>query len=98
MLGRLFVNFVALIILTSLKERIKQIPGKDRKYWNYREFLDKVNTYSKVHYQGNYKDVYTVPTKAQRLFFALFNIEYSWKGKLINETDFDPFTTDMVMT
>jgi transposase len=97
MLGRLFVNFVALIILTSLKERIKQIPGKDRKYWNYREFLDKVNTYSKVHYRGKYKDVYTVPTKAQRLIFDLFNIEYFWKGKLINETDFDPFATDMVM-
>ena len=94
MKGRLFINFVTLIILTALKERIKQIPAKQRKYWNHREILDKVNTYSKIHYRGKYKDVYTVPTKAQRLIFDLFSVEYSWKGKLMNVGDEDPFETD----
>ncbi len=93
MQGRLFVNFITLIILTALKERIKLIPAKQRKHWNYKEILDKVNTYSKVHYRGTYRDVYTVPTKAQRLIFDLFGVEYSWKGKLVNEGDQDPFET-----
>ncbi len=93
MQGRLFVNFITLIILTALKERIKLIPAKQRKHWNYKEILDKVNTYSKVHYRSTYRDVYTVPTKAQRLIFDLFGVEYSWKGKLMNEGDQDPFET-----
>ncbi len=93
MQGRLFVNFITLIILTALKERIKLIPAKQRKYWNYKEVLDKVNTYSKVHYRGKYGDVFTVPTKAQRLIFDLFGVQYSWKGKLVNEGDQDPFET-----
>jgi transposase len=94
MQGRLFINFITLIILTALKERLKLIPAKERKHWNYREILDKVNTYSKVHYRGKYKDVYTVPTKAQRLIFDLFGIEYSWKGKLMNEGNEDPFESE----
>lgn len=93
MQGRLFVNFITLIILTALKELINLIPPKQRKHWNYKEILDKVNTYSKVHYRGTYRDVYTVPTKAQRLIFDLFGVEYSWKGKLVNEGDRDPFET-----
>ena len=93
MQGRLFVNFITLIILTALKERIKLIPAKQRKHWNYKELLDKVNTYSKVHYRGKYGDVFTVPTKAQRLIFDLFGVQYSWKGKLVNEGDQDPFET-----
>lgn len=98
MQGRLFINFITLVVLTALKERIKLIPAKERKHWNYREILDKVNTYSKIHYRGKYKDVYTVPTKAQRLIFDLFGIEYSWKGKLINEGDSDPLATDPTRT
>jgi len=94
MKGRLFINFITLIILTALKERIKLIPAKQRKYWNHREILDKANTYSKVHYREKYKDVHTVPTKAQRIIFDLFGVEYSWKGKLMNVGDEDPFETD----
>nr|WP_319472782.1 hypothetical protein [uncultured Sphaerochaeta sp.] len=94
MKGRLFINFVTLINLTAMKERINLIPVKQRKYWNHRESLDKVNTYSKIHYWGKYKDVHTVHMKAQRLIFDLFSIEYSWKGKLMSGGDEDPFETD----
>ena len=87
MQGRLFINFLTLVLLTELKESISSIPAKDRKYWNHREILDKVNTFSKIHYQGKYRDVYTVPTKAQRMIFDLFGIGYQWKGKLVNESE-----------
>jgi transposase len=84
MQGRIFINFLSMIIINELKRRVAAIPAKKRKYWNYRMMLGKVATYSKIHYRGKYKDVYTVPTKAQRLIFDLFDIKYQWKGKMIN--------------
>ena len=36
------------------------------------------------HFTGTYKDLWTVPTKAQRLIFSLLKIEYHWKGNTVN--------------
>ena len=84
MQGRVFINFLAMIVINELKRFIAAIPAKERKYWNHKMILHKVATYSKIHYRGKYKDVSSVPTKSQRLIFDLFGIKYEWKGKMVN--------------
>jgi len=85
MQGRIFINFLTMIIVNELKSFIAAIPAKDRKYWNHKMILHKVATYAKIHYKGKYKDVFSVPTKSQRLIFDLFGIKYEWKGKMVND-------------
>jgi hypothetical protein len=93
MQGRIFINFLAMIVVNELKRFIAAIPAKERKYWNYQRILHKVATYSRIHYKGKYKDVFSVPTKSQRLIFDLFGIKYNWKGKMVND-DGDVVTID----
>ena len=83
--GKIFVNFIALILLSSLRRTVDAIPPKDRKYWSESDMLDKVETYSRVHFEGRYKDVFTTPTKTQRLVFDLFGIKYVYKGEPQND-------------
>jgi transposase len=85
MQGRIFINFLTMIIVNELKNFIAAIPAKERKYWNHKMILHKVATYSKIHCRGKYKDVFSVPTKAQRMIFDLFGIPYNWKGKIAND-------------
>jgi len=89
MKGRLFVNFITLIILNELRSQASAIKPKDRNYWDLRDMLNKVATYSMIHFTGTYRDIWTVPTKAQRTIFDLFNIEYYWKGKSFNNEESD---------
>ena len=84
MKGRLFVNFITLILLNDLRGKVSAIKPRDRKYWDFKDMLNKVSTYSRIHFTGTYKDLWTVPTKAQRLIFSLLKIEYHWKGKIVN--------------
>ncbi|MBQ9586922.1 MAG: hypothetical protein IJR26_03550, partial [Bacteroidales bacterium] len=63
---------------------IGKIPPKERKYWSEQEFLDKVDSYSVVHFSGRYKDVFSTPTAAQRLIFDLLGIQYTFQGKKYN--------------
>jgi len=85
MQGRIFINFLTLIVVNELKRFIALIPAKERKYWNSKEILNKVTTYSRIHYRGKYNDVFSVPTKSQRIIFDLFDIKYEWRGKLVND-------------
>jgi len=85
MQGRIFINFLTMIVLNELKRFIASIPAKKRKYWNFKEILNKVTTYSRIHYRGKYNDVFSVPTKSQRIIFDLFDIKYEWRGKLVND-------------
>lgn len=78
--GKIFVNFIALILLSSLRKTVNAIPAKDRKYWSESDMLDKVETYSRVHFSGKYKDIFTTPTKTQRMVFDLLGIKYVYKG------------------
>jgi transposase len=84
MKGRLFVNFITLILLNDLRGKVSAIKPRDRKYWDSKDMLNKVSTYSRIHFTGTYKDLWTVPTKAQRLIFDLLKIEYHWKGETLN--------------
>jgi len=85
MQARVFINFLAMIVVNELKRSIAAIPAKERKYWNYQMILHKVATYSRIRYKGKYKDVFSVPTKAQGMIFDLFGIKYEWKGKTVND-------------
>ncbi|MDC7230724.1 MAG: hypothetical protein PQJ48_10475, partial [Sphaerochaetaceae bacterium] len=84
MKGRLFVNFITLILLNELRGKVSAIKPRDRKYWDLKDMLNKVATYSRIHFTGTYKDLWTVPTKAQRLVFDLLKIKYHWKGETMN--------------
>lgn len=85
MKGRLFVNFITQILLNTLRNKLSSIKPKERNYWDSRDILNKVATYSRIHFNGRYKDVWTIPTKAQRLIFDMFGIEYHWKGKELDK-------------
>ncbi len=79
--GKVFVNFVALIILSKLRRTVDAVKPKDRLYMSEMDMLDKVETYSRIHFGGKYNDVYTTPTKAQRTVFDLLGIKYAYKGE-----------------
>lgn len=85
MQDRIFINFLTMVVVNELKRVTASIPAKERNYWNHKMILHKVATYSRIHYRGKYKDVFSVPTKAQRIIFDLFDIKYEWKGKLVND-------------
>ncbi len=82
--GKMFVVFIALILLTKLRMEVQKVDPKQRHYWSEREFLEKVDTYTRIHFENKYKDVYTVPTAAQRDIFDFFKLEYSHKGHNVN--------------
>ena len=67
------------------RRTVDAIPEKDRKYWSESDMLDKVETYSKVHFSGKYKDIFTTPTKTQRMVFDLLGITYIYKGEPQND-------------
>jgi transposase len=82
--GKIFVVFIALILLSQLRLTVRNIPPKQRRYWTEHEFLDKVASYTKVHFEGKYKDVYTVPTANQRHVFDMLELPYRYKGVAYN--------------
>ena len=83
--GKIFVNFIALIILSALRRTVDAIPEKERKYWSESDMLDKVETYSKVLFTRKYKDIFTTPNKTQRMVFDLLGIKYVYKGQPQND-------------
>ena len=85
--GRLFVLFIAVTAAVKLRMMVNAIPGKERKWWNWKEFLRHASTYGKYSFSDKYKDVYTAPTKGQRMIFNALGISYMWKGKLVNVKD-----------
>jgi len=83
--GKMFVVFIALILLTKLRMEVQKVAPKERHYWSERDFLEKVDTYTRIHFENKYKDVYTIPTSAQRDIFDFFKLEYCHKGHCVNE-------------
>lgn len=77
--GKIFVIFIALILLTQLRNMVRKTPAKERHYWTERDFLEKVASYTRVHFDGRYKDVFTVPTASQRFVFDFMGIPYVYK-------------------
>jgi hypothetical protein len=74
--GRLFIQFISLIILTELKKQIKERSDKLSKYGNYRSILKRVASFSKVSFNGKYKDLYSAPTKGQEIIFSSLGVDF----------------------
>lgn len=81
--GKIFIHFIALAILSRLRKSVKAIAPKDRLYMNESEMLSKVESYTRVHFVGKYKDVHSTPTKMQRKIFGLLGIAYDNKGVIV---------------
>ena len=78
MQGRLFIQFVALILLTELKRMIKEHSKEISKYGSgHRQVLGRVASYSRVTFKGKYKDLFTAPTKGQEEIFTAFGIRFT---------------------
>lgn len=90
--GKIFIHFIALAILSRLRKSVKAIAPKERLYMNESEMLSKVESYTRVHFEGKYKDVYSTPTKMQRKIFGLLGIAYDNKGVVVK-----PLTTECDM-
>ena len=88
--GKLFVIFIALILLTQLRKDVQKTPMRDRHYWSERDFLEKVASYTRIHFESKYKDVYSVPTAAQRFVFDYMGIPYYYKGNVRNAKQHEP--------
>ena len=79
--GKMFVVFIVLILLTKLRMEVQKVAPNERHYWSERDFLEKVDTYTRIHFENKYKDVYTIPTAAQRDIFDFFELEYCYKNR-----------------
>ncbi len=76
MQGRLFIQFIALILLSELKRRLKDHRDELLKYGNYKSILSRVMSYSRIKFEGSYKDFYTTPTKGQETIFNALGVKY----------------------
>ena len=75
MYGRLFIQFIALILLTAIRQVIEEKGATFSKYAkSYRDVLRRVTSFSKVEFKGRYKPLYSTPTKGARLIFEAFEI------------------------
>ena len=76
MYGRLLIQFVALILLTWMRQVIEERGASFSKYAkSYRDVLRRVTSFSQVSFNGKYKPIYSTPTKGARLIFEAFGID-----------------------
>ncbi|MBR1919088.1 MAG: hypothetical protein IJ831_05630 [Spirochaetales bacterium] len=94
LLGRIFVIFLSTILVSQLRRTVEAIPGKDRRWLNWKEFLRHAASYSGCHFSGSLNDVYTSPHKGQRMIFNLLKIPYMWKGRKVSWTDSEDVEKD----
>ena len=62
--GRLFVQFIALIYMSALRQELRT-SGLIKQY-TVRELLQEMQTLTQIRYSGRYGSILTEPTKAQR--------------------------------
>lgn len=76
MYGRLFIQFIALILLSAIRQVIEEKGSSFSKYaTSYRDVLRRVTSYSKIEFKGRYKTLYSTPTKGASLIFEAFEID-----------------------
>ncbi len=76
MYGRLFIQFIALIILTELKQQLRHNHAQLAKYGNYTSILHRVASFSRIRFKGKYKDLHSTPTKGQEVIFNALGVDY----------------------
>lgn len=76
--GRLFVQFIALIYMSALRQAMRK-SGLIKQY-TVRELLQEMETLTKVKYSGKYGHILTEMTKSQREILKNLNIELADKA------------------
>ena len=71
--GRLFLQFLALIYVSSIRTRI--IGDKKLKYFTAAKVMEEMETLVRVKYSNRYGQVFTETTPVQRRILDLFDIE-----------------------
>ncbi len=71
--GRLFVQFIALILMSALRQAMRA--EKLMKKYTVRELLLEMDSLTKIHYDGKYGIILTEITKSQREILTLLNID-----------------------
>jgi len=79
--GKMFVIFIALVILTRLKSKLAE-KREDNKILKrlktYSQLLFRMSTLSKVSFRGKYRPIFSTPSKLQREIIAKFDLD--WPG------------------
>jgi hypothetical protein len=73
MMGRIFVHFIALILLQQLRIVMEDSNLQDGTL-TVRTMLKKVDPYMRIKFNGKYKDVRSTMTKSQREIFSAFGL------------------------
>src|SRR5665647_1634719 len=71
--GRLFVQFLALIYINAIREKINS--KKELENYTVREVLEEMDTLTKITYSGRYGSIISEITKKQRIIMENFSIE-----------------------
>jgi hypothetical protein len=73
MRGRVFVHFIALIIMQQLRV-IMEDGGLQDGSLTVKTLLKRVDPYMRIKFKGKYKDVRSTMTKTQREIFSAFEL------------------------
>jgi transposase len=73
MTGRIFVHFIALIILQQLRIMMEDSGLQDGTL-TVRTMMKKVDSYTRIKFKGKYKDIHSTMTKSQREIFKAFGL------------------------
>lgn len=71
--GRLFIQFISLIYISVLREKIKSIKGLEK--YNVRELLMEMESITKIKYTGKYGSILTELTKNQKYILESLEIK-----------------------
>jgi hypothetical protein len=87
--GRIFIQFIAQILRTYLREKALAFDSETKKFTSSpSSALKRVRSFSLVKYSGHYKAQFTQPTKGQRLIFKALGIDVKM-GEIENESTAD---------
>jgi len=73
--GRLFIQFIALILVSALRRELRE--SKLIEKYTARELLQEMDTLTKVRYSGKYRPILTEVTKPQRQILEALEIQLS---------------------
>lgn len=73
--GRLFIQFISLILMSALRKEMRDVGLIER--YSTRELLQEMEPLTKVKYTGKYGHILTEVSKSQREIFALLKIDRS---------------------
>lgn len=72
--GRLFVQFISLILISALRKAMRDVGLLE--HYTTRELLQEMEPLTKIRYTGKYGHIYTEVSKSQREILQLFKIDH----------------------